>query len=440
MATMTEDKPTEQCAPKAHDANKDADNKRSDASNSENKDAQKEQQDNPKPMEPAKKTRLIIVGSLVALCLIIGAVLWFIHSSTYEDTDDAQINGHLNSVAARIEGTVTGVYVENNHYVDVGQPLVDLDPKDYQVAYDQSNAQLLQAKLNATTTHPNLAIIKTSDRADLASGAADVASAEALIAAAQHDVAVAQAHLRVSEANNLRAQSDLARYKVLVDKDEVSQQQYDQYLASARAEQATVEADESAVSSAKQTVVQRDATLREQKAKLAQTTENGPQQEAIRADDIKNQEAGIAVAQSGLERNKLHLTYTHIVAPVAGLVMLRSAEIGDRVSVGQRLMQIVQIDHLWVDANFKETQLRKMHPGQKVTIRVDSLKEDFEGIVDAMPAATGDRASLFPAENATGNFVKVVQRLPVRIRLNAGQRDLDKLRPGMSVEPKVSLD
>ena len=350
------------------------------------------------------------------------------------------MNGHLNTIAARIEGTVTGVHVENNHYVSAGQPLVDLDSKDYQVAYDQANAQLLQAQLNVTATRPNLSITQTSDRADVTSVASDVASAQAMVAAARHDVAVSEARLRQSEANNLRAQSDLIRYKGLVEKDEVSQQQYDQYLASARAEQATVEADEAALSSSKQTVLQRVAALRQQEAKLAQTTANGPRQETIRANDIRNQEAGVAVAQSSLARNQLNLTYTHITAPVSGVAMLRSAEIGDRVSVGQRLMQIVQIDSLWVDANFKETQLRKMHPGQKVTVRVDSLKEDFAGVIEAMPATTGDRASLFPAENATGNYVKVVQRLPVRIRLNAGQRDLEKLRPGMSVEPKVSLD
>ncbi len=312
--------------------------------------------------------------------------------------------------------------------------------KDYQVAYDQTNAQLVQAKLNATSAQPNLSITRTSNHADTTSAAADVATAMAMVAAAEHNVAQAEAHLRQSEANNLRAQNDLARYKLLVEKDEVSQQQYDQYLAGARAQQATVEADQAAVSSAKQTVVQRAVALRQQQARLDQANANGPRQEAIRATDIRNQEAGVAVAQSALERDHLNLSYTHIVAPAAGIVMLRSAEIGDRVSIGQRLMQIVQIDDLWIDANFKETQLRKMHPGQRVTIKVDSLKEYFEGTIDAMPAATGDRASLFPAENATGNYVKVVQRLPVRIRLKAGQRDLEKLRPGMSVEPKVSLD
>ena len=402
MPTITQDSPTEKSAPNAQD-NLDRDTTNRDGSDPTGEDqGTQEQQERAKPTQPAKKAGLILLGCLLAISVVVVLILWFIHAGTYEDTDDAQINGHLNSVAARIEGTVTGVYVENNHYVNAGQPLVDLDRRDYQVAYDQTNAQFLQARLNATTAHPNLAITRTSDRADITSGAADVASAEAMVSAAQHDVAVFEARLREAEANNVRAQSDLARYKTLVERDEVSQQQYDQYLASARAQQATVEADESAVSSSKQTVLQRTAALRQQQAKLAQTTANGPQQEQIRTNDIKNQEAGVAVAQSGLERNQLNLTYTHIVAPVSGVVMLRSAEIGDRVSVGQRLMQIVQIDDLWVDANFKETQLRKMRPGQKVTVRVDSLKEDFAGTVDAMPAATGDRTSLFPAENATG--------------------------------------
>ena len=439
MPAITEEKSQDQ-KQKANgsDQRENNDAQRDEGSNEEQRHPEDEKEQ--KPMDPAKKARFILIGSVVGVVLAIGIVLWFLHASTYEETDDAQVNGHINSVAARIEGTVTNVFVENNHYVNAGEPLVDLDPKDYQVAYDQGNARLLQAKLSATAAQPNLFITRSSNRADTMSAAADVATAEAMVSAAQNDVAQTEAHLRQSEADNLRAQNDLARYKQLVAKDEVSQQQYDQYLASARSQQAAVEADQAGVSSAKQTVLQRAATLRQQQARLAQTDANGPRQEEIRSTDIENQRAGVAVARASLERDQLNLAYTHIVAPVAGIVMLRSAEMGDRVSVGQRLLQIVQIDDLWIDANFKETQLRKMHPGQRVTVKVDSLKEDFEGTVDAMPAATGDRASLFPAENATGNFVKVVQRLPVRIRLKAGQRDLEKLRPGMSAEPKVSLD
>ena len=437
MPAITEDKVNDQ-KPNSNDSDKRDNDNAPEKDGSEAQQGQSKKED--KPMDPAKKARFLLIGTVAGIILVVGVVLWLLHARTYEETDDAEVNGHINSVAARIEGTVTNVSVENNHYVKAGQSLVDLDPKDYQVAYDQANARLLQAKLSATAAQPNLSITRSSNLADTTSAAADVATAQAMLAAAQHDVTQAEAHLRQSEANNLRAQNDLVRYKQLVDKDEVSQQQYDQYLASARAQQASVEADQAAVSSAKQTILQRAATVLQQQARLIQTKANGPQQEAIRATDIENQKAGVVVAQSSLEQEQLNLTYIHIVAPTAGIVMLRSAEIGDRVSVGQRLLQIVQIDDLWIDANFKETQLIKMRPGQRVTVRVDSLKEDFEGTIDAMPAATGDRASLFPAENATGNFVKVVQRLPVRIRLKAGQRDLEKLRPGMSVEPKVSLD
>ena len=437
MPAITEDKVNDQ-KPNSNDSDKRDNNNALEKDGPEAQQGQYKKEE--KPMDPAKKARFILIGTVAGIILIVGVVLWLLHARTYEETDDAEVNGHINSVAARIEGTVTNVSVENNHYVKAGQSLVDLDPKDYQVAYDQANARLLQAKLSATAAQPNLSITRSSNHADTTSAAADVATAQAMLSAAEHDAAQAEARLRLSEANNLRAQNDLGRYKQLVDKDEVSQQQYDQYLASARAQQATVEADQSAVSSAKQTILQRAATVLQQQARLIQTKANGPQQEAIRATDIENQKAGVVVAQSSLEQDQLNLVYTHIVAPTAGIVMLRSAEIGDRVSVGQRLLQIVQIDDLWIDANFKETQLIKMRPGQRVTVRVDSLKEDFEGTIDAMPAATGDRASLFPAENATGNFVKVVQRLPVRIRLKAGQRDLEKLRPGMSVEPRVSLD
>lgn len=237
MATMTDEQTTQQHAP----ASQDSKSKVSEGQNQKgsNEKAQQNSDDQPekgkedeeqgeekkkeeKPMSPAKKARIIVLGAFVVLLLTVGIVLWFLHASTYEDTDDAQVNGHLNNVAARIEGTVTGVYVENNHNVKAGQPLVDLDPKDNQVAYDQANARLLQARLNAQAIAPNLSITKTSTRADIASGIADVASAQAMGAGAEHDVAVAEAHLRQSEANNLRAQNDLARYKVLVEKDEVS--------------------------------------------------------------------------------------------------------------------------------------------------------------------------------------------------------------------------
>lgn len=405
-------------------------------SEDQHQQASENQQQEAKPTSPVAK----VIAVLALLLLIAGGVLFYLHSLTYEDTDDAQVNGHLNSVAARVDGTVKGVYVENNQVVQAGQALVDLDTSDYKVSLDQSKAQLSQAQAQLTAANPNIPITRASNSADRASAGADVASAQAAIAAAQSDVATAQARLVQSQANNAKAQTDLSRYKQLLDRQEVAPQQYDQYLATAKAQQATVEADAAAVNSAQQIVAQRQATLLQQQARLQQTTANAPNQVAIRNADVRTQQAGVEAARATLERSQLNLTYTHIVAPVSGVVMQRSAEIGDRVSVGQQLMQIVQTDNEWIDANFKETQLKKIHVGQAVTIKVDALGESFEGVVEAMPAATGDRSSLFPAENATGNYVKVVQRLPVRIRFNTGQRDLDKLRPGMSAEPTVHLD
>lgn len=381
-----------------------------------------------------------VIGVLILLLVIAGSIGWYFHAGTFEDTDDAQINGHINTVAARIDGTVKGVSVENNHSVKAGEPLVELDPTDFKVAVDQARAELEQAQAQLASTHPNLTIVQTSNVADAASARAQVASGEASVLAAEHDLKTAQARLEEAQANDTRAQTDWGRYKLLLAKEEVSQSQYDQYATSAKAQQATVAAAQAAVASAAQTVAQRKAVLNETRARAAQTVANAPRQVSIRTADIQTREAGLAAAQATLERARLNLAYTRIVSPVSGIVTQRGAELGDRVSVGQQLMQIVKIDDLWVDANFKETQLKKMHPGQRVTISVDALGQKFDGTIEAMPAATGDRASLFPAENATGNYVKVVQRLPVRIAFTPGQKDLEKLRPGMSVEPTIHIE
>jgi membrane fusion protein, multidrug efflux system len=380
------------------------------------------------------------IGATVAIFFLVGIIGWYIHSRGYEETEDAQVNGHLNTVAARVDGTVTGVFIEDNHFVKAGDPLVELDPADYKVALDQSQAQLLQAQAQLNAASPNLPITRASNFADITSSRADVANAQAAVAGAESDLANAEARLEQSQANNVRAQADVRRYKQLIDKEEVSAAQYDQYVAAAKAQQATVAADTAAVASSRELVSQRKAALEQQQARLIQTNTNAPREVLIRTANIETQQAGLSAAKASVERNQLNLGYTHIIAPVSGVVMQRSAEVGNRVSAGEQLMQVVQIDGLWIDANFKETQLKKMRVGQPVKVKIDALGEEFEGTVEAMPAATGDRASLFPAENATGNYVKVVQRLPVRIHLTAGQLDLNKLRPGMSAEPVVRLD
>jgi membrane fusion protein, multidrug efflux system len=291
-----------------------------------------------------------------------------------------------------------------------------------------------------SASHPNVPITRTSNATDVSSQQAEVANAEAALAAAQHDLDSDIAKLKQAQATNDRNQADFARYQILYDKKEVSKADYDQYRATAEAQQAAVASSEAEVSSARKTIDQRSAQLLSQQAKLRQSQQNGPLQLQIREADIKTSQANAEVTRAQLDQAKLNLAYTHITAPISGVVTQRSAEIGARVATGQQLMMIVQIDDLWVTANFKETQLARIRPGQKVRIHVDALKDDFDGVVESMPAATGSATSVLPPENATGNFVKVVQRLPVRIRFNKGQRDLEKLRPGMSVEPKVELN
>jgi membrane fusion protein (multidrug efflux system) len=392
------------------------------------------------PLEAKKRRFKPIILICVVVVLAVAGVLYYLYTQTYQDTDDAQVDGHLNPIASRVDGTVTAVYVEDNSMVKAGDPLVDLDPADSKVAFAQAQAQYDQAMAQVTAAHPNVPITRTSNATDVSSQQAEVANADAALAAAQHDLDSDIAKLKQAQATNDRNQADFARYQILYDKKEVSKADYDQYRATAEAQQAAVASSEAEVSSARKIIDQRRAQLLSQQAKLRQTQQNGPLQLQIREADIKTSQANAEVTRAQLEQAKLNLTYTHITAPIPGVVTQRSAEIGARVATGQQLMMIVQIDDLWVTANFKETQLARMHPGQKVHIHVDALKDDFDGVVESMPAATGSATSVLPPENATGNFVKVVQRLPVRIRFIKGQRDLDKLRPGMSVEPKVELN
>jgi membrane fusion protein (multidrug efflux system) len=391
---------------------------------------------------PSQKPRRInpfVMGAIAIVLLAVG-IGWYVYSSGYEDTDDAQVDGHLNPIASRIDGTIKAVHVDDNQAVQAGAPLVELDPGDDQVAMQQTQAQYDQAMAQLGAAHPNLPITRISNLNDLTSQQAEVAGSEAVLAAAQHDLDSAVAKLRESEATNDRNQADYARYQTLYNKQEVARADYDQYKATAAAQAQTVVSNQAAVASAQKTVEQRAAQLAQQHSKLQQTKNSAPFQVAIREADIKSQQANAEAAQAALEQSRLNLGYCRIAAPVSGVITQRSAEVGARISKGQQLFMIVQTNDLWVTANFKETQLARMHPGQHVRIHVDALRDDFDGTVESMPAVTGSRTSVLPPENATGNYVKVIQRLSVRIRFSNGQNDLDKLRPGMSVEPKVHLD
>jgi membrane fusion protein (multidrug efflux system) len=392
---------------------------------------------NPQVDSSPKKWAKMFGIALVVVVAVAGCIGWFLYSGTFESTDDAELDAHLNPIAARVQGTITTVYVEDNQAVQAGQPLVDLDTNDMAVALAQAQANYDQAVAQLNAQNPSIPITQATNASDIASQQAEVQNAEAALSAANSDYESAIAKLRQAEATNQKSQSDLARYKELLDKQEIASSDYDQYLSTARSQQAAVNAAAASAESYKKIIQQREAQVVQQRAKYQQTAVNAPRQVEIKHANVASNRAAVESAKAQLDQAKLNLAYCHVVSPVAGIVMQRSAEMGQRIAAGSQLLMVAQVNSPWVTANFKETQLRKMHPGQRVSVKVDALNRSFDGTVESIAASTGDRASVLPAENATGNYVKVVQRLPVRIRLNPGQSGLDKVRPGMSVEPTV---
>jgi membrane fusion protein (multidrug efflux system) len=376
---------------------------------------------------------------LILLTAAVAGTLYWLHSRQFESTDDAQVDAHLNNVTARIDGTITNVYVDDNQTVKAGQLLVELDPRDYKASLDQALAQFNQARSMVVAERPNIPITEVENVTNISTGEAEVANAQAALASSERDRDSTEAKVVEAEANNTKAQADLARYKLLIAKEEVSQQEYDQVVAAAKAQAASLTANQASLAAAKHTVDQRRAQLLQSESRLAQYRRTAPQQIAIRRANIASNQASAQSAQAQVEIAQLKLSYTKITAQVDGIVMKRSAEVGSHVAAGQQLMQIAQIGDIWVTANFKETQLRGIRSQQSATIYVDALKQDFEGYVESIGGSTGSVASVLPPENATGNYVKVVQRIPVRIRFRPNQNGLDRLRPGMSVEPRVRI-
>jgi membrane fusion protein (multidrug efflux system) len=392
------------------------------------------------PEDPEKRRRRYFILGAVAVVVVIAAVLYLLHERNYETTDDAQIDAHLIPINARTDGTIRAVYVEDDAIVKAGQPLVDLDPTDTQVSLTQAQAKFARAQAQRQAQSPSLPITELNNTTSVSQQQSAVVNAEASLASAQHDYDNAVAMEQQAEATNIRAQADYQRYKTLFDKNEASKADYQSYAAIAAGQDAAVKGSQAAVGSAQKMIEQRQAQLAEEKSKLEQAQKNAPRQVAIQEADLRSQVANEESAKAELQQAQLNLGYSHIVAPVAGITTQRSAEIGSHITSGQQLMMIVDIGDLWVTADFKETQLARMHPGQHVKLHVDALDRDFDGVIEAMPAITGSRSSVLPPENATGNYVKVVQRLPMRIRFSPGQSGTEKLRPGMSVEPTVHLD
>lgn len=390
------------------------------------------------PVTRGRRRAFLIFFSILLVIAAAGFLYW-LHARQFEETDDAQVDAHLAPVSSRVDGTIIRVYVDDNQMVQVGDPLVDLDPRDAQVALDQALAQLAQARSLLIAQQPNVPITQVENTTNISTAEAGVANARAGLAAAERDRDSSAAKLIESQANNAKAQADLERYKLLIAKEEVSQQEYDQILAAAKAQAATVAANQAALQSAARTVDQRRAQLAEAVSRLAQYRRNAPQQIAIQHATVASEQAKAKNAQAQVEAAQLKLTYCKIAAPVAGIVVKRSAEVGSHIAAGQQLLVIAQVGDVWVTANYKETQLRNIKPGQPVSIHVDALKQDFDGYVENIGGSTGSLASVLPPENATGNYVKVVQRIPIRIRFKPNQSGLDRLRPGMSVEPSVRI-
>jgi membrane fusion protein (multidrug efflux system) len=396
--------------------------------------------------EPAPKPRRrgSPIGWIVVVAFLVGAAfagirLWN-YLESYEDTDDAQVDGDIYSITSRIAGTVKAVYVEDNQQVKAGQLLVELDPRDYDVSVEQAKAALEESRSQVQAELPNVPIVNVSTETSVSSNESDIAGAQAEVESAERDYASAIADVRQAEADSVQAQSDRIRYKQLVDKDEISQQQYDQADAAAKAAAAKVDSKKASAEAAMHTVDAAKARLRTAQIKAGEASRNRPQQIALQKALVTTRRAATVRQQAMLDQAALNLSYTKIVAPIDGVVGKKNAEPGQQVSPGQQLMADVPITNLWVTANFKETQLKKMKPGQRVTIHVDAYDRNYEGYVESLAGASGARFSLLPPENATGNYVKVVQRLPIRIRIKEGEDADHLLRPGMSCEPKVWLN
>lgn len=380
--------------------------------------------------------RIAIVIAIIVL-LVIGFFAYRYFTS-YESTDDAQVDGHINSVSARISGHVIKLNVQDNQYVSAGTVLVEIDPADYQLAYERAKADYADAQASALAAGVNVPITSVSTSSQVSATEADVNSARAGIEVALHQYQAAKAQLQQAEANDVKAQNDLGRYKQLVAKQEISHQQFDQAVASALASAAGVEAARATVDAAQQQVTQAQGKLVQAQANWA-NARTAPRQMQITRAKAASAQAEVQRMKANLDQAQLNLQYTKIMAPVNGIVSDRTVEIGQNVAPGQELMKVINLEDIWITANFKETQLRDMRVGQLVTLEVDANGRKYNGKVESIAGASGARFSLLPPENATGNYVKVVQRIPVKILLDPESNKDHQLRPGMSVTPKVQI-
>ena len=401
----------------------------------------------PAPSEPGEDNeiaqpqsrRVAIVAVVVVVLAAVAVAIWW-HGTFTENTDDAQVNGHLIQVSSRINGQVLKVEVTENQMVKAGDVIAELDPADYQVAVENAEALLASAQANAAAANVAVPITTVNTGSNLSSAGADVSGTKAGVEQVQNQLQAAHDRVAQAQANNVKAQADLERYKPLVEKDVISKQQFDAAVAAADAAKAALSDARAMERAAADAVKVASERLTQAQAQL-KSAETGPEQVAAQSARARQAQAQVQQAQAQLDMAKLNLSYTKIVAPAAGIVTRKSVEIDQNVAAGQNLLTLVSLEDLWVTANFKETQLRHMLAGQPVEIEVDSTGKTYHGKVTQIGGATGSVLSLFPPENATGNYVKVVQRVPVRIDFT-DLKDEDpnhELRPGLSVEPNVRV-
>jgi membrane fusion protein (multidrug efflux system) len=398
----------------------------------------------PSKEKPGKPTRyrkiFLAISAAIVVAIAGGYFAW--NAFRYEDTDDAQVDGHVMQLSTRINGQIKDVYVVEGQLVHAGDVLVTVDSQDYQIAEVQAQANLADAEATAASFHWKVPITSVTVQSNLDSAKTGVINAGAGFDAAQQNYESAKAVLAQVEANATRSDADLERYKQLVAKEDISRQQYDQAVATATANRAAVVSAQAGVHAAEQLVQQAQGKFLQAKNDL-QTAETAPQQVSLTRANAQAADAQVSQRRAQLAQAEMNLSYTVILSPVTGIVGKRSVEVGQNVSIGQELVDVVPLDDVWVTANFKETQLAHMRSGQRVEIKVDAYGRTWEGRVTNLGGGAGSIFSLLPPENATGNYVKVVQRVPVRIDFDrpAGQQFNAEalLKPGLSVEPEVRV-
>ncbi len=389
----------------------------------------------PPAVYPSRRShkRWIIAAAMVVV--VVGGIFLWHYFSGFETTDDAQVDVHLYPVSARIAGYVQAVHVEDNQYVQQGATLVEIDPKDYQVAVAKAQADLATAQASARALNIDVPISSVDTASQLKFASSDIENVKAAIAAGEKQVAAAQARILEAEAENVKAEDDVQRYHLLLIKDEVPKQIYDHAIAAAQTDTAAVTAAKAEEASAEQSVLEARSRLSEAIAR-DDSAQAGPQRVASTRARALSAVTDEGQKRAELDQAELNLGYTRILAPVSGEVS-KKVVVGLNVDPGEQLLTVVPLDQVWITANFKETQLRHMRRGQRVEITCDSNGRSYQGHVDSISGATGPVFSLLPPENATGNYVKIVQRIPVKIVLEPGANGDHQLRPGMNVEAKV---